>query len=176
VAALGFCEVVRLCFKPPKWFRLSSNLEVGDIVVFCKEGHEKKLGQVIWTIGRVVEATPSHTDVEVRQVKIEYSTGAEFRNGRAPLRTTNPADRSVAHLAKQGEVSLMQDLVAAAHVAARLEECMGDEDPGPLLVPAVKEKIIAYFDSSRAWAGQCAFSTESGSVCNILLIQEDLWP
>jgi hypothetical protein len=38
----------------------------------------------------------------------------------------------------------MQDLAAATRIAAHLEECTGDEDPSPPLVPAVKEKIIAY--------------------------------
>jgi hypothetical protein len=61
----------------------------------------------------------------------------------------------------------MQELAAAARTAARLEGT-GEDDPGPPLVPAVREKIIAYFDASRAWAGQCAFSTEPGSVRNIL--------
>jgi hypothetical protein len=49
----------------------------------------------------------------------------------------------------------MQELAAAARMATRLEGT-GEDDPGPPLVPAVKEKIIAYFDASRAWAGQCA--------------------
>jgi hypothetical protein len=160
--------------KPPKWFRSSLNLEVGDIVIFFKEGHEQKLGKVVWTVGRVVETVPSRADGKVRQVKIEYKNSTEFKNGKAPTRTTNCSARSVARLAKEGELGLMQELAAAARMAAHLKGT-GDDDPGPLLVPAVREKIIAYFDNSRAWAGQCAFSTESGSVCNILRIHEDPW-
>jgi hypothetical protein len=108
--------------KPPKWFRSSPNLEVGDIVVFTKEGHDQKLGEVVWTVGRVVEAVPSRVGGKVRQVKIEYKNASEFRNNKAPTRTTNRAARSVAHLAKEGELGLMQELAAAAHMAARLEE------------------------------------------------------
>ncbi len=86
--------------KPPKWFRSSPNLEVGDIVVFTKDGNDQKLGEVVWTVGRVVEATPSWVDGKVRQVKIEYKNSSEFRNNKAPTRTTNHAARSVARLAK----------------------------------------------------------------------------
>ncbi len=57
--------------KPPKWFR--------DIVIFTKDGHEQKLGEVVWTVGRVVEAVPSQVDGKVRQVKIEYKNASEFR-------------------------------------------------------------------------------------------------
>jgi hypothetical protein len=160
--------------KPPKWFRSSPNLEVSDLVVFVKDGSDQKLGEVVWTVGRVVEAQPSCTDGKVRQVKIEYKNSSEFRNNKAPTRTTNRAARSVARLAKEGELGLMQELAAAARLSARLVGT-GEDDPGPPLVPAVKEKIIAYFDASRAWAGQCAFSTEPGSVCNILRIHEDPW-
>ncbi len=53
---------------------------------------------------------------------MEYTNAGKFRNGRAPLRTTNRAARSVAQLAKEGELSLMQELAVAARVAARLEE------------------------------------------------------
>jgi hypothetical protein len=160
--------------KPPKWFRSSPNLEVGDLVVFVKDGSDQKLGEVVWTVGRVVEAQPSRTDGKVRQVKIEYKNSSEFKNNKAPTRTTNRAARSVARLAQEGELGLMQELAAAARLSARLVGAEED-DPGPPLVPAVKEKIIAYFDTSRAWAGQCAFSTEPGSVCNILRIHEDPW-
>jgi hypothetical protein len=125
-------------------------------------------------VGRVVEAVPSRVDGKVRQVKIEYKNASEFKNSKAQTRTTNRAARSVAGLAKEGELGLMQELAAAARLAARLEGT-GEDDPGPPLVPAVREKIIAYIDASRAWAGQCAFSTESGSVCNILRIHEDPW-
>ena len=104
----------------------------------------------------------------------KYKNSSEFRNNKAPTRTTNRAARSVARLAKEGELGLMQELAAAARLSARLVG-PDEDDPGPPLVPAVKEKIIAYFDASRAWAGQCAFSTESGSVCNILRIHEDPW-
>ncbi len=161
--------------KPPKWFRSLPNLEVGDIVIFCKEGHDQKLGQTIWTVGRVVEANPSRTNGKARQVKIEYKNSAEFGDGKASLHTTNCPAQSVARLSNEGELSLMQELAAAARLAAHLEGT-GDDDPGPPMVPAVKEKIIAYFDSSRAWSGQCAFSTELGSVCNILRIHDDPWP
>ncbi len=56
---------------------------------------------------------------------MEYTNAAKFRNGRAPLRTTNRAARSVAQLAKEGELSLTQELAVAACVASRLEECTG---------------------------------------------------
>jgi hypothetical protein len=148
--------------KPPKWFRSSPNLEVGDIVIFCKDGRDQKLGETVWTVGQVIEAVPSRAYGKVRQVKIEYKNSSEFKNGKAPIRTTNRAAR----LAKEGELSMMQELAVATHIAARLEGT-GDDDPGPPLVPAVREKIIAYFDANRAWAGQCAFTTESGSMCNI---------
>jgi hypothetical protein len=68
----------------------------------------------------------------------------------------------------------MRELAAAARMAARLEGT-GEDDLCPPLVLAVREQIIAYFDASRAWVGQCAFSTESGSICNILRIHEDPW-
>ncbi len=38
--------------KPPKWFRSSPNLEVGDVVVFTKDGSDQKLGEVVWTVER----------------------------------------------------------------------------------------------------------------------------
>jgi hypothetical protein len=145
---------------------------VGDIVIFTKDGLEQKLGEVVWTVGQVVEAVPSRVDGKVRQVKIEYKNASEFRNNKAPTRTTNRDARSIARLAKEGELGLMQELAAAARMSARLEGT-GEDDPGPPLVPAVREKIIAYFDASRAWVGQCAFSNEPGSVCNILRIHED---
>ncbi len=100
--------------KPPKWFRSSPNLEVGDIVVFTKDGSDQKLGEVVWNVGRVVEAQPSRVDGKVRQVKIEYKNSSEFRGNKAPTRTTNRAARSVARLAKEGELGLMQELAAAA--------------------------------------------------------------
>jgi hypothetical protein len=56
---------------------------------------------------------------------MDYTHAAKFRNGRAPLRTTNRAARSVARLAKEGELSLMQELAVSARVAACLEECTG---------------------------------------------------
>jgi hypothetical protein len=55
----GLCNDIRLAdfvSKPPKWFRSSPNLEVGDIVVFTKDSNEQKLGEVVWTVGRVVDA------------------------------------------------------------------------------------------------------------------------
>jgi hypothetical protein len=112
----NYTKLSDFVLKPLKWFQSSPNLEVGDIVVFCKEGHEQKLGQTIWTVGRVVEANPSRTDGKVRQGRIEYKNSAEIRDGKALLCTT-----------------------------------------------------------SRACVGQCAFSTEPGSVCNILRIHEDPW-
>jgi hypothetical protein len=75
-------------------------LKLETLSFFFKEGDEQKLGQVIWTIRRVVEAVPSHTNGKVRQVKIEYSNAAQFWDGRAPLCTTNRAARSVALLAR----------------------------------------------------------------------------
>ncbi len=116
--------------------------------MFTKDGSDQKLGEVVWTVGRVVEAQPSRVDGKVRQVKIEYKNSSEFRNNKAPTRTTNRA-RSVARLAKEGELGLMQELAAAARLSARLVGT-GEDDPGPPLVPAVREKIIAYFDASRA--------------------------
>ncbi len=89
--------------KPPKWFRSSPNLEVGDIVIFTKDGHELKLGEVVWTVGRVVVAVPSWFDGKVWQVKIEFKNASEFRQIKAPTRTTDRAARSVARLAKEGE-------------------------------------------------------------------------
>jgi hypothetical protein len=160
--------------KPPKCLRSSPNLEVGDIVVITKDGSDQKLGEVVWTVGRVVEAQPSRVDGKVRQVKIEYKNSSEFQSNKAPTRTTNRAARSVARLAKEGELGLMQELAAAARLSACLEGT-GEDDPGPPLVLAVREKIIAYFDASWAWAGQCAFSTEPGSVCSILRIHVDPW-
>ncbi len=116
--------------KLPKWFRSSPNLEVGDIVIFTKDGLEQKLGEVVWTVGWVVEAVPSRVDGKVRQVKIEYKNASEFRNNKAPTRTTNRAARSIARLAKEGELGLMQELAAAARMSARLEGT-GEDDPGP---------------------------------------------
>ncbi len=116
--------------------------------MFTKDGSDQKLDEVVWTVGRVVEAQPSRVDGKVRQVITEYKNSSEFRNNKAPTRTTNRATRSVARLAK-GELGLMQELAAAARMPARLEGT-GEDDPGPLLVPAVREKIIAYFDASRA--------------------------
>ncbi len=123
--------------KSPKWFRSSPNLEVGDIVIFTKDGHEPKLGEVVWTVGRVVEAVPSRVDGKVRQVKIEYKNASEFKHNKAPTRTTNHAARSVARLSKEGELGLMQELAAAARL-----EGTGEDDPGPPLVPAVREKSL----------------------------------
>jgi hypothetical protein len=164
--------------KPPKWFRSSPNLEVGDIVIFCKTGPEQKLGQLIWTVGRVVEANPSKHDGRVRVVKIEYSNASEMKNGKAPLRTTNRASRSVARLCKEGEVGLMQELAMAAREAARAEvvEQTGDGEDLPPLPPEVKENIANYFAFSLSFSGECSFQHVPGSVCKILRIHEDPWP
>jgi hypothetical protein len=78
--------------KPPKWFRSSPNLEVGDIVVFTKDGSEQKLGEVVWTVGRVVEAQPSRVDGKVRQVKIEYKNQSFAITRLPPAPRTAPPD------------------------------------------------------------------------------------
>ncbi len=88
-----------------------------------------------------MEAQPSRVDGKVWQVKIKYKNSSEFRNNKAPTRTTNRAARSVARLAKEGELGLMQELAAASHMAAHLEGT-GEDDPGPPLVTAVREKSL----------------------------------
>jgi hypothetical protein len=75
--------------------------------------------------------------------KFEYKNSSEFKNGNAPIRTTNRAACSVARLAKEGELSLMQELAAAARIAARLEGT-GDNDPGSPLVLAVRKNHRLY--------------------------------
>jgi hypothetical protein len=102
VGGLEHTSLADFVLKPPKWFRSSPNLEVGDIVIFTKDVHEQKLGEVVWTVGRLVEAVPSRLDGKVRQVKIEYKNAFEFKHNKAPTRTTNRAARSVARLAKEG--------------------------------------------------------------------------
>ncbi len=42
--------------KLPKWFRSSPNLEVGDIVIFTRDGLEQKLGEVVWTVGLMAKS------------------------------------------------------------------------------------------------------------------------
>jgi hypothetical protein len=109
----------------------------------------------------------SKTDGKVLQVKIVNSNAAEFKGGKAPLLTMNHASRSVARLAKENEVSLMQDLDFASCEVAQLENWSGDVESGPPLNPDVRVKITAYLNGSQAWTGQCTFPTEHGSVCNI---------
>ena len=170
-------KLIDFVAKPPKWFRSSANLEVGDIVIFTKNASEVQLGQPVWTIGRVIEATPSKTDGKVRTVKLEYSNAAEWKEGKKPprpFRTTNRAARSVARLAHESEISLMQDLAAAARDASRGKT--GDGEPAAELIPDVKERIANYYTFCVGFSGECQSQDLSGSVCNLLRIHVDPWP
>jgi hypothetical protein len=163
--------------KPPKWYRSSANLEVGDIVIFVKNGSEVQLGQPVWTIGRVVEAVPSKTDGKVRQVKIEYSNSSEWKDGKKPprpFRTTNRASRTVARLAPESELDLLQNLAKAAREASR--DSMGDGVPAVLLPPEEKERIANYSSICTEFSGECQSQDIVGTVCNTLRIHADPWP
>jgi hypothetical protein len=77
--------------KPPKWFRSSPNLEVGDVVVFTKDGGDQKLGEVVWTVGRVVEAQPSRVDGKVRQDRVQKFFGISQQQGPHPHKKLTPS-------------------------------------------------------------------------------------
>jgi hypothetical protein len=173
-------RIIDFVAKPPKWFRSSPDLQQGDIVIFQKVHSEIKLGQPIWTIGRVIEAVPSKTDGRVRQVKVEYSNSSEWRGGKPPprpLRTTNRAARSVARLCHEGEVSLMQDLALAAREAAKLTGDLKTGDREEVVFPAadVRQNLANYFAFSQSFSGECSYQHSLGSVCNVLRIHVDPW-
>ncbi len=91
----------------------------------------------------------SRADGKVRQVKIEYKNASEFKNGKAPIRTTNRAACSVARLAKEGELSLTQELAAAARIAARLVAPSWyrrwEKKSSPILTPAGLGRVNTLF-------------------------------
>jgi hypothetical protein len=101
--------------KPVKWLRSDPNLQVGDVVVFQKDGGEQVLGQPIWRVGRVVQVEISAQDSMVRTVTLEYKNHNE-----KVFRTTRRSARKVAVLHREGDLELVEKLNAAAKMANKL--------------------------------------------------------
>jgi len=159
--------------RPPKWYRSSPSICVGDIVVFQKKGQEQSLGSPIWTVGRVVMADPSPVDGKVRDITIEYKN-----LGETVFRTTHRAARSVAVLHKEGDLDLMQELSAASREAnkAFFKRATGDQAYGAMVcemeqpaMAADQEKIAQEFVKE----GECLGATDS--LCSLLRIHTDPW-
>jgi hypothetical protein len=159
--------------RPPKWYRSSPSICVGDIVVFQKKGQEQSLGSPIWTIGRVVKADPSPVDGKVRDITIEYKN-----LGETVFRTTHRAARSVAVLHKEGDLDLMQELSAASREAnkAFFKRATGDQAYGAM-VCEMKQPVMAADQETIAQEfvkeGECLGATDS--LCSLLRIHTDPW-
>jgi hypothetical protein len=93
-----------------------------------------------------LQSISSHADGKVRQVKIEYKNASEFKNGKDSHH--EPHRPLCCPLSKRRGIESDAG-VGGGHPNSRPPGRDGDDDPGPPLVPAVREKIIAYFDASR---------------------------
>ena len=79
--------------------------------MFLRSDKEKKLGDPVWKIGRVVAVDDSR-DGLVRSVEIEYKNATE-----AVFRITRRSARTVAVLHREGVLDLVDELNAASKAA-----------------------------------------------------------
>ena len=104
--------LIELIPRPDKWRTGRPDVDVDDIVVFLRDGHEAKIGATPWRIGRVVAVERSNDGV-LRTVVIEYRNHNE-----RSFRQTRRSIRSVAILWKEGDLDLPGELSAAAKAGA----------------------------------------------------------
>ena len=99
--------LVHLIPQPAKWAVGSPDVEVGDIVVFMKEGHEAALGQTPWRTGQVEQA-PLSADGICRRVTLKYKN-----SGECVFRYTERSVRTIAVLHREGDVDILGELSQA---------------------------------------------------------------
>jgi hypothetical protein len=169
--------------SPPKWYRSSPNIKIGDIIIFQKTKSEICLGQPIWTIGRVIVAEPSSKDGKVRDVVIEYSNASEWRKGNKPsrpFRTTRRAARSVAILHSEDDLELMCKLAEASRQATcemlrRRGSAETVQNSDSCSDPAISACLANYAEICSFSKRDCPFADQSGSLCHTLKIHTDPW-
>ena len=92
-----------------KWKTTGVQPEVDDIVLFCKDTDDARLGGPIWRVGIIKIANKSEVDNLIREVTIKYKNHNEKK-----FRTTVRAVRSVAILLKHDEITIEEMLDRAS--------------------------------------------------------------
>ena len=107
--------------QPSKWKITNEQLKEGDIVVYLKSDLEKRFGEPVWKIARVVSVETSE-DGMARVATLEYRNPNEKK-----FRTTRRSVRTVVVVHRETDLDIFQSLEAAARDAAQF--CETSEDP-----------------------------------------------
>ena len=103
--------LLNLVPKSKKWATGEPDLEVGNVVVFLKEGKEADIGQTPWRIGFVHELHLSQDGV-VREATLAYKVGDE-----KVYRYTKRSVRTLAVIHREHDVELFSQIGKAAQEA-----------------------------------------------------------
>ncbi len=94
--------------KSPKWSEGIPDLEVGDVILFMKDGKEADLGDTVWRTG-VVDAIRVSRDDIIRKVTVKYKNPGE-----KVFRYTDRSVRTIVKLYREGDLDLLSELNQAA--------------------------------------------------------------
>ena len=97
--------------RSSKWSDGQPDVEVGDIVVFLRDGRESRLGTTPWRVGRILEVEMSQDGI-VRAVVIEYKNADE-----SVFRTTRRSVRTIAVLVREHESDVSGQIATSTREA-----------------------------------------------------------
>ena len=114
--------------KPSKWDKTTGQPEVGDLVVFVKDGGDDEPGDTLWRIG-IIDEFKAGPDGLVRRAWIKYKNNSQctgagygpFRSGGTSQQTHQRVQRAVRDIAvlhREAELEVFEQLNQAAKEAS----------------------------------------------------------
>jgi hypothetical protein len=152
--------------KPPKFNRSGPAIQVGDIVVFQKDGGAKARHSHLVGRSRHPNGAWTINDL-IREVVVEYKNASE-----KVFRTTRCTARSVAILFKEEDLDLTQKLSAASRKATK---ALLMRTPVAAPAPTEADGWSQYAMSLEWLKGYCQQAGDPNAVCCIANIHVDPW-
>ena len=94
--------------KSQKWLEGKPDLEIGDIILFMRDGKEADLGDTIWRTGVIDTIKVSRDDI-IRKITVKYKNPGE-----KVFRYTDRSVRTIVKLYREGDLDLLSELNQAA--------------------------------------------------------------